>query len=271
MTKPGLRTLRGAMYGLPPLDCLRFFYAAARHQSFVRAAGELGVTAAAVAHRIRGLEKHLGAAFFERGRRSVHLTDRGRAYLKDVQRILSEVHGVSERQCLTPRRVRIVSVESVAEKWLLPRLPSFKAAHPDIAIELETNHRGVDPALRDFDARLAYAGETAAPADPARGHAARGDPLRGGADAGVQPGASRRARPAPEPRRACPLAAALRPRLGRRLVLLVRPPGRAHAGPLPRLRQPGSRIPAMGAQRRLPAAIRPARRWSTSPAGARAV
>ena len=41
---------------LPPLDCLRFFEAAARHRSFVRAAEELGVTPPAVAHRIRMLE-----------------------------------------------------------------------------------------------------------------------------------------------------------------------------------------------------------------------
>ena len=151
------------MLHLPPLDSLRFFEAAARHQSFVLAGKELGVTAAAVGHRIRTLEKHLGAELFERKRRSVHLNRRGRTYLKEVQRILAEVHGVSEQQRSTPRRVRIVSVEAVAEKWLLPRLASFKAAHPGIAIELETNHRSVDPARRDFDAWLAYTGETSAP------------------------------------------------------------------------------------------------------------
>ena len=151
------------MLHLPPLENLRFFEAAARHQSFALAGKELGVTAAAVGHRIRTLEKHLDAELFERRRRSVHLNRRGRVYLKEVQRILAEVHGVSEQQRSTPRRVRIVSVEAVAQKWLLPRLASFKASHPGIAIELETNHRGVDPARRDFDAWLAYAGETSAP------------------------------------------------------------------------------------------------------------
>ena len=151
------------MLTLPPLDSLRFFEAAARHQSFANAAGELGVTPAAVAHRIRSLEKHLDARLFDRHRRSVHLNSKGRAYLKEVQRILADVHGVSERQRLNSRRVRIVSVEAVAQKWLVPRLVSFKVAHPDIAIELETNHRGVDPAQHDFDAWLAYTGETAAP------------------------------------------------------------------------------------------------------------
>ena len=80
-----------------------------------------------------------------------------------MQRILAEVHGVSERQRRWPRRVRIVSVEAVAEKWLVPRLATFKAEHPAGAIELETNHRGVDPDDRNFDAWFAYTGETAAP------------------------------------------------------------------------------------------------------------
>ena len=151
------------MLHLPPLESLRFFEAAARHQSFALAGKELGVTAAAVGHRIRTLETHLDAELFERSRRSVRLNLKGQAYLKEVQRILTEVHGVSERQRATPRRVRIVSVEAVAEKWLLPRLASFKASHPGIAIEVETNHRGINLARRDFDAWLAYSGETAAP------------------------------------------------------------------------------------------------------------
>ncbi len=148
---------------LPPLESLRFFEAAARHQSFVQAGSELGVTAAAVAHRIRTLEKHLDTELFDRSRSSVRLNGRGRVFLKEVQRILAEVHGVTERQRVIPRRVRIVSVEAIAEKWLLPRLAFFMVDHPDIAIELETNHRGVDPSTRDFDAWLAYTGETSAP------------------------------------------------------------------------------------------------------------
>ena len=137
------------MLFLPPLDSLRFFEAAARHQGFARAAEELGVTPAAVAHRVGALEKHLDVPLFDRRHRGVRLNGRGRAYLKEVQRILAEVHGVSERQRRWPRRVRIVSVEAVAEKWLVPRLAAFKAEHPVVAIELETNHRGVDPDRRD--------------------------------------------------------------------------------------------------------------------------
>ena len=100
---------------LPPLGSLRFFEAAARRQSFASAAGEFGVTAAAVAHRIRTLEQSLEVCLFERRRRGVRLNRRGRAYLRDVQRILADIHGASERLRHQPSRIRIVSVEAVAE------------------------------------------------------------------------------------------------------------------------------------------------------------
>ena len=151
------------MLHLPPLESLRFFEAAARLQGFTYAAKELGVTPGAVAHRVRMLEKYLEVPLFDRRHRGVRLNRRGQAYLKEVQRILAEVHGVSERQRRWPRRVRIVSVEAVAEKWLVPRLASFKTAHPGVPIRIETEHRSLDPDRCDFDVWLAYTGETAAP------------------------------------------------------------------------------------------------------------
>ena len=51
---------------LPPLTSLRAFEAAARSLSFTRAARELHVTPAAISHQIRGLEKYLGVALFQR-------------------------------------------------------------------------------------------------------------------------------------------------------------------------------------------------------------
>ena len=150
---------------LPPLDCLRFFEAAARYQNFSLAARELKVTAASVTLRIRALENHLGTQLFERGHRPVRLNRRGKTYFADVQRILAELHEVTQRHRPGPRgsRIKIVSVETVADRWLMPRLTDFKANHPDIAIELETNHRGINPERRDFDAWIAYTGATAAP------------------------------------------------------------------------------------------------------------
>ena len=153
------------MPSLLPLECLRFFEAAARRESFAKAAEELHVSPSAVAHRIKVLEAHLGAALFERGHRGVRLNVHGKVYLKDVQRILAEISFISERRRVDDwtQRLKLVSVEAVAEKWLMPQLADFNLAHPGVVIELETNHRGVDPARRDFDIWLAYVGETAAP------------------------------------------------------------------------------------------------------------
>ena len=94
-----------------------------------------------------------------------------------------------ERHGRRPRRLRIVSVEAVAEKWLMPRLPGFTAAHPGIAIEIETNHRGVDPERRDFDAWLAYSGETGAGSGPAHDNPVAGHNPEGSSPAqgAVQP------------------------------------------------------------------------------------
>ena len=150
---------------LPPLDCLRFFEVAARRESFAKAAEEMHVSSSAVAHRIKVLEKHLDGALFDRSHRGVRLNGRGKAYLKDVQRILAEIQVVTERRRgdSETQRLKMVSVEAVAEKWLMPRLADFKVSHPGVIIELETNHRGVDPARRDFDIWIAYVGETTAP------------------------------------------------------------------------------------------------------------
>ena len=158
------------MSRLPPLDSLRFFDAAARRESFKRAAEELGVTASAVAYRIRTLEDHLGHRLFDRRQRGVRLNPRGRAYLEEVRRLLADLEVATERHsgAQSTRGVKMVSVESLAEKWLMPRLPRFKALHPGVAIELETNHRNVDPEGRDFDVWLAYAGPTAAQRPQAR-------------------------------------------------------------------------------------------------------
>ena len=87
----------GTVSRLPPLECLRFFEAAARRESFVKAAEEISVSPSPVAHRIKVLEAHLDGALFERGQHGIRLNGRGKAYLKDVQRILADIQAVTER------------------------------------------------------------------------------------------------------------------------------------------------------------------------------
>ena len=151
------------MRELPPLESARAFEAAARHESFVRAAAELRVTPATISHRVKTLEQYLGAGLFSRHARGVRLNARGRAYLDDLQRIFAELGDATERrrERAEAQRLKLVAIEVVAEKWLMPRLADFKAAHPDIAIEFEVDHREVDPDRRDFDVWIAFTNEVA--------------------------------------------------------------------------------------------------------------
>ena len=150
---------------LPPLENLRFFDAAARHQSFARAATELQVTPAAVAYRIKMLEDHLGHALFTRTRRGITLNPRGTAFLADVQRLLTETRDVIDHYRHAPpvTRLNIVAVESIAERWLMPKLEDFTTNWPDVAIVWETDHMSVDPTQQDFDVWITYSGGTRAP------------------------------------------------------------------------------------------------------------
>ncbi len=146
------------MPDLPPLQSIRAFEAAARHDSFIRAAQELGLTAATISHRVQALERHIGARLFSRHARGVRLNVRGREYAAEIRRIFAELGTATERhrEHAEATHLKLVAVEVVAEKWLMPRLANFRAAHPDISIEFETDHREVDPDRRDFDVWIAF-------------------------------------------------------------------------------------------------------------------
>ena len=151
----------GKAVGRPPLEVFRFFDVAGRHQSFAKAARELGVTPGAVAHRVRTLEQYLGEELFERQSHGLALSARGQAFFVEVQHILSALDTTTERFRASAKGgvLKLVAVEAFAEMWLMPRLATFRSAHPEIVIEFETSlndHYEVDPARRAFDVWIAF-------------------------------------------------------------------------------------------------------------------
>ena len=201
----------------PPLNALRFFEAAARHGSFAAAARELRVTPASVSYRVKTVERHLGTTLFLRFAHGVRLNPQGKAYLKDIQRIFADFNHATERhrhRRKTPL-LKLVAIEVVAEKWLMPQLAHFKTLHPDIAIEFEVDHGDVDPGSAGFRRldSLCRRGTR----HGSFGEAARGDTVsRLQSEPAPGPG------PAPETKGFTCLAARLRPSLDHRLVPLVR-------------------------------------------------
>lgn len=126
---------------LPPLNALRAFEAAARHQSFVAAAEELGVTAAAISRHIKGLEELMGLTLFNRHPQSLNLTGCGRAWLphlSDAFNILESSTARARRQT-APISLAITAHMAFATGWLLPRLDHFRNEFPDVELELFTH------------------------------------------------------------------------------------------------------------------------------------
>lgn len=139
----------------PNLNALRMFDAAARHLNFRRAAEELNLTQGAVAQQVRGLEADLGVKLFEREARGLSLTTQGRDYHSSVGRALGLIHQATQKLAPTSEQVRLSVTPSFATKWLVPRLPKFANAHPDIEIQTEASEGladfrsdGIDLAVR---------------------------------------------------------------------------------------------------------------------------
>jgi LysR family glycine cleavage system transcriptional activator len=141
---------------LPSLTAIRAFEAASRHLNFRLAAEELGVTQGAVAQQVRGLEESLGVRLFDRLPRTLALTEPGRAYAGTVRRAFELI--VEATAAVRPGRLRLqISVTpTFAAKWLLPRLPAFSAAHPDLDLGIIATERVASFHTDDIDLAVRY-------------------------------------------------------------------------------------------------------------------
>lgn len=141
------------------LAALRFFEAAARHLSFRRAAVELSVTQGAVSHQIKYLEQFLGCKLFYRLPKQIKLTEEGEQFVAVVSHALKELNQSAEA-LISPKRstleVRLRAGPSFALRWLVPRLGSLHARHPNIQLRLIGAYGYFDPVHRNFDLAIEY-------------------------------------------------------------------------------------------------------------------
>jgi LysR family transcriptional regulator of beta-lactamase len=141
-----------------PLNALRAFEAAARHESFTRAGLELRVTQAAVSHQVKSLEDILGLPLFRRLPRGLALTEEGEALrpvvtdaLRRIAETLDRFEGGRLREVLT-----LGAVGTFVTGWLLSRLPQFRAAYPFVDLRLMTNNNRVDLAGEGLDYAIRF-------------------------------------------------------------------------------------------------------------------
>ena len=146
------------MARLPTLNALRAFEAAGRHLSFTRAAQELHVTQAAVSHQIKSLEEQLGMRLFRRGARGLLLTDAGQSYLPSVRDAFAKLAAATERLRARDARgaITVSVLPSFAARWLVPRLPRFRAAQPEIDVRVAADDHLVDFDRDDVDIAIRY-------------------------------------------------------------------------------------------------------------------
>ncbi len=143
---------------VPPLGTLRAFEAAARLESFSRAAEEIFVTHGAVSHQIRSLERALGTALFLRNGRRVSLTTAGRHFAERVRTALRDLAEAAQfvRRAERDRALTVSMLPSFAARWLLPRLNRFMERHPAIAVNIHTSFTLVDFQRDEVDLAIRF-------------------------------------------------------------------------------------------------------------------
>ena len=123
------------------LNSVRAFEAAARHLSFTEAARELNMTAGAISYQVRQLEDWLGTPLFNRLPRKLALTDAGRSYYPVLSSLFEQLSAATEElfgEAHSKRPVTLRVTSSLTNRWLVPRLTRFMAAHPEISLRLTT-------------------------------------------------------------------------------------------------------------------------------------
>ncbi len=143
------------MSPLPSLNGLRAFDVSGRHLNFRSAADEMGVTQGAVAQQVRQLEANLGTPLFERLPKGLAFTPAGRSYHVRVANAFADLRAATDALRPAPGKVLVSVTPTFAAKWLIPNLPDFSAAHPQIDLQILATEKvssfhgdGIDLAVR---------------------------------------------------------------------------------------------------------------------------
>jgi LysR family glycine cleavage system transcriptional activator len=145
------------MRRLPPLHALRAFEAAARYLSFQNAAAELHVTPTAISHQVRLLEEVCGHELFRRRPRPITLTAAGQALFPALRDALDRMAGaLASLRPPDARSVRVSTTALFASRWLIPRLPAWRAAHHGCELEIVTTYGLLDLRAEAIDVAIRF-------------------------------------------------------------------------------------------------------------------
>lgn len=142
----------------PPLSAVVAFTRVAHYASFTRAADDLGVSPSALSQNVRALEAQMGVRLLHRTTRRVTLTEHGARFLQRVSGGLAQIEAAFEDldsvRAVPAGKLRINVPGTVAERLVLPHLPSFLARYPEVEVELFVEAALADLLDGGFDAGI---------------------------------------------------------------------------------------------------------------------
>lgn len=147
---------------LPSLTALQMLEAAARLQSFTRAAAELNVTESAISRQVQALEARYGVRFFQRINKRVVLTSDGDRFVREIRDQIKAIERATQELASRAGGMEVIElavVPTFATQWLIPRLGRFGAMHSRIMVNLHARPDPFDFAGSPFDAAIYFGGE----------------------------------------------------------------------------------------------------------------
>jgi DNA-binding transcriptional LysR family regulator len=141
----------------PSMSLLLAFEAAARHESYTRAAMELSLTQSAVSRQVQALEQQLGLTLFRREGRQVQLTDVGRLYQREMSEALGRIRSATLQAMAYQSgsgTLRLATLPTFGSKWLLPRLHDFYKTHPGMLVHINSRIDAIDFETSGIDAAI---------------------------------------------------------------------------------------------------------------------
>jgi DNA-binding transcriptional LysR family regulator len=139
-----------------------YFLAIAKHRSFRRAGLEVGVSASALSHALKGLETRLGVRLLNRTNRSVTLTAAGEELFAAIDAPFDAIGSATEvlnrYRDVPAGRIRLNVLEHAATLLLAPVLPIFVERYPDIKLDISVSNMMVDVVAAGADAGIRYGG-----------------------------------------------------------------------------------------------------------------
>lgn len=141
---------------------LHWLIVLAEQKSFTAAAARLGVSKAAMSQHIAELERAAGVPLVQRTTRSVRLTEAGERLVDQTRApfdlIAESFSGVRDLAAVPRGLIRVTAPVAFARQQLIPRLPEFLRAYPEVRLELEMSDRLRSLALEGFDLAVRHTG-----------------------------------------------------------------------------------------------------------------